>query len=167
MRMIVIKQGTELKALGAQLFDSGALREGALAGLQRLNPQADFARLEPSTVLLVPEQADLREGETSSIGGDAFAAFAEQVRASVDAIVGRVQSGHQGRLDRQTETAAELQSPTLQNLLARIPDLSNEVGAALQVFDEDRKQAEVANTLLQTLEQELAAELDALRKLLG
>lgn len=167
MRMIVIKQGMELNALGAQLFDSGALREGALAGLQRLNPQADFARLEPGTVLLVPEQAGLREAETSSIGGDAFGALAEQVRVSVGAVVARVQSGHKVRLAQQKEAAEVLESLALPPLLEPGFDLGKELNAALQVFEEDLQQATEAETLLQMLPEELAAELAALRKLLG
>jgi hypothetical protein len=165
MRMIVIKQGTDLQALGARLL--GAAREGALQSLQRLNPHVDFKRIEPGTVVLVPEQPGLREGESASVGGEAFGAFSEQARAALEATATRVRSGHEARLAQQKDVAAVLKSPALKRLLEADPDLKKELDAALQVFKDDQQAAKESEKLLKTLQDESAVELAALGKLIG
>ena len=45
MRMIVIKQGTDLQALGTRLFGSTAREDNGLQHLQRLNPHIDFKKI--------------------------------------------------------------------------------------------------------------------------
>lgn len=167
MRMIVVKQSTDLQALGARLFGANALSEGALHGLQRLNPHVDFARIESGTVVLVPEQAGLREGQSASVGGAAFEVFSEQARTALDEIAARVRSGHEARLAQQKDFGALLTSRTLKELLNADPDLKSELDVAQQVFKDDRQAAKESETLLKTLQEQSAIELAALGKLVG
>lgn len=167
MRMIVIKQSTDLQALGARLLGAGGASESALQSLQRLNPHVDFNRIEPGTVLLVTEQPGLREGESASVGGEAFEAFSEQVRAVLEATASRVRSGHEARLAQQKDVAAVLKSPALKKLLESDPDLKKELDAALQVFKDDQRAAKESEKLLKTLQDQSAAELASLTQLLG
>ena len=168
MRMIVIKQRTDLQALGAQLLGAGAAREGALQSLQRLNPHVDFKqRIEPGTVVLVPEQPGLREGESASVGGEAFESFSEQVRAALEATASRVRSGHEARLAQQKDVVAVLKSPALKKMLESDPDLKKDLDAALQVIKDDQQAAKESEKLLKTLQDQSAAELASLTQLLG
>jgi len=167
MRMIVIKQATDLPALGARLLGAGAAHEGALQGLQRLNPHVDFGRLEPGTVLLVPDQPGLCAGESRSVSGEAFDAFEEQVNASVNAAVARVRSGHEALAAQRQEVAALLKSAAVRRLIESDPDLKQELDAAAQVFKQDQQQAKEAEKTMQLLQEQAKAELAALAKLLG
>lgn len=172
MRIIVIKQGTDLQALGARLFGAGPTREGnreaareaGLQSLQRLNPHVDFKRIEPGTVMLVPEQPGLRETETASVGGEAFEAFSEQVREALKATAARVGSGHEARLAQQRDFTAVLKSPALRRLLN--PDLEKELAAALQVFKDDQQAAKESELRLEALREQSDAELAILGKLI-
>ena len=167
MRMIVINQNTDLKALGARLFGIDSARESALAGLQRLNPHVNFDRMEPGTVILVPEQAGLRDGESVSVSGTAFEAFAVQARSAVEGIAAHVRSGHENRLAQQKDFAALLKSPALKRLFESDPDLKKEFDAAQQTFKDDQQAAKESDSLLKALQEQSALELAGLGKLLG
>ena len=168
MRIVVTNRDTpDLQALGARLFGAGTAREGALQELQRLNPHVDFNRIEPGTVVLVPEQPGLRSGKSASVGGEAFEAFSEQARAALEATASRVRSGHEARLAQQKDVAAVLKSPALKRLLESDPDLKKERDAALQVFQEDLQAAKESESLLKALQGQSALELAGLGKLLG
>ena len=167
MRMIVIKQGTDMQALALRVLGSGAAREGAVQGLQRLNPHIDFNRIEPGSVVLVPDQPGAREGESASVSGEAFAAFSEQAKAAVDGAVARVRSGHEARLAEQKDVATVLKAPTLKRLLEADPDLKKELDAALQGFKDDQQAAKESERSMKILQDQVTAELAALGKLLG
>lgn len=167
MRMIVINQSTDLKTLGARLFGTDSVRESALAGLQRLNPHVNFTRIEPGTVILVPEQAGLRDGESASVSGAAFEAFAVQARSAVEDIAAHVRSGHDSRLAQQKDFATLLKSPALQRLFDSDPDLRKELDVVQQIFKDDQLAAKDSESLLKALQEQSALELAGLGKLLG
>ena len=167
MRMIVINQSTDLKTLGARLFGTDSVRESALAGLQRLNPHVDFTRIEPGTVILVPEQAGLRDGESASVSGTAFEAFAVQARSAVEDIAAHVRSGHDSRLAQQKDFAALLNLQALKGLFESDPDVKTELDAAQETFKNDQQAAKDSESLLTVLQEQSALELAGLEKLLG
>ena len=164
MRMIIIKQATDLQALSTRLLTAGAGKEGALLSLQRLNPHVDFNRLDAGTVLLVPDQPGVKTGESTSIGGDAFDAFQEQVRASVDEAVARVRNGYAGLTAQHTEVAAVLKGAALKRALEADPDIKGELERAAQVFKRDQQQAKEAMAQLQALQAQASEELARLAK---
>ena len=167
MRMIVIRQGTDLQSLGARLLSASEGRDAALEQLQRLNPHVDFKRIEPGTVLLVPDLPGLREGETSSVGGQAFEAFHEQLTGSLDAAITRVRRGHEALVQQRQEVNAVLKTASVKRLLEADPDIKPQLAAAAQVFKQDQQQAKDADKMLDSLQQNAAAELASLAKLLG
>lgn len=166
MRMFVIKQATDLQALSAKLLTTGAGKESALQNLQRLNPHVDFNRLDAGTVLLVPDQPGVKTSESSSIGGEAFDAFHEQARASVDAAVTRVREGHDHLSAARTDVAAVLKTAALKRLLEADPDIKKALDEAAQVFKQDQQQAKESIAQLQAFQAQVNEELAQLAKLL-
>ena len=131
MRMIVIKQGTDLQALGTRLFGSTAHKDN---GLQRLNPHIDFKKIEAGTVLFVPDQPGLKTGETNSVSGWVFDEFRAQVSDSIDASATRVREGFATLADERQTINAVLKSAAITRLFEADPDLKPQLEAALQIF---------------------------------
>ena len=131
MRMIVIKQGTDLQALGTRLFGSTAHKDN---GLQRLNPHIDFKKIEAGTVLFVPDQPGLKTGETNSVSGWVFDEFRAQVSDSIDASATRVREGFATLADERQTINAVLKSAAIKRLFEADPALKPQLEAALQIF---------------------------------
>lgn len=166
MRIIVIKQATDLQALGARFAGNASARESGLEQLQRLNPHVDFRRIEPGTVLLVPD-AGVKKGESISVGGQAFEAFREQVQSSLGAAAVQVRQGHQVLADQRQAFSALTKTAAVKRLLDADPDLKPQLAAATAVFKKDQQDAKDAEALLKDLQEGALAELDALGKLLS
>lgn len=167
MRMIVIKQATDLQGLSARLLGQGAGSSTALDALKNLNPHVDFRKIEPGTMLLVPDLPGLHEGEASSVSGDAFEALRVQVLASLDAASARVRSGHEALAAQRSEVAAALRTPGFKRALDTDQQLKAQLDAASEVFKADQAQAKASEETLKALAQQAGAELAALAKVLG
>ena len=167
MRMIVIKQGTDLQALGTRLFGSTAREDNGLQHLQRLNPHIDFKKIEAGTVLFVPDQPGLKKGETNSVSGLVFDEFRAQVSDSIDASATRVREGFARLADERQEINAVLKSAAIKRLLEADPDLKPQLEAALQIFKQDQQDAKNIEKTLKTLQQDALAQLVEVGKLLG
>ena len=167
MRMIVIDKATDLQGLTARLLGAGSANESAMQNLQRLNPHLDLAQLKPGAVVLVPDQPGPREGESASVGGASFAAFAQAASAALEVGAARVRSGHEARLAEQKELQALLKSPALKRALDSDPDLRKQLDALAQGFKDDQQAAKDSERAIKILLGGAAEELAALGKLLG
>ena len=167
MRMIVIDKGTDLQGLTARLLGTADASESAVQNLQRLNPHLDLNRLTPGAVVLVPDQPGLRDGESTSVGGDGFASFAQAASAALELGAARVRSGHDARLAEQKDVQAVLKSPLLKRALESDPDLRKQLDALAQGFKDDQQAAKDSDKAMKALLGESAAELAVLAKLLG
>ena len=163
MRMIVISKTTDVKALSSRLLSAGATKESALQRLQQLNPHVDLKRLDAGTVLLVPDQ--LSDADSSSISGDAFASFQDQVRGAVDAAVAQVRNGYERRDADRADVSAVLKSAVIKRVLEADPDTKKQLEQAAQVFKQDQQQAKEAATQLQAFQKQVSDELAQLGKL--
>lgn len=167
MRMIVIDKGTDLTGLTTRLLGTGGASESAVQNLQRLNPHLDLNRLAPGAVVLVPDQPGLRDGESTSVGGDSFASFAQAASAALDLAAARVRSGHDARLAEQKDVQAVLKSPAVRRVLENDPDLKTQLEALAQGFKDDQQAAKDSDKAMKALLAESAAELAMLAKLLA
>jgi hypothetical protein len=168
MRTFVVEKGTHsLKSLSTLLLGNKAGSASALDQLKNLNPHVDFKKIEPGTVLLIPDVPGLRGAAGASVTGDAFDELREQVLASVRAAGARVSSGYDARLNEQKEVAAVLKSGGLERALKADPELKPQIFAATQVFKQDQQQAKAADETLKALQQQATAELAQLAKTLG
>jgi hypothetical protein len=167
MRMIVIKQSTDLQALATRLLGGAAGHEAGLQQLQRLNPHVDFKRIEPGSVLLVPDRPGFQRGESSSVSGQAVDALRTQLEGALQAVSARVREGHESIAGDRQDVAAVLKSAAVRRLIEADPDLAPQVEAATKVFKEDQLRAKESEKLLKQLHDGGIAELDALAKLLS
>lgn len=88
MRVTVIdKKNLQVfsKLLGDKIGSGSALER-----LKNLNPHVDFKKIEPGTVLLIPDAPGFRDAESFSVTGGAFDALREQMLASVDIAASRL-----------------------------------------------------------------------------
>jgi LysM repeat protein len=166
MRMIVIEKASDLKALQAQLLANADDKEATLQQLQRLNPHVDFQRIEPGTVLLVPDRPGIAKDATTPVTADAADEFSKQVGAALDAADTRVRQGYQTLAAQRQEVTAVIKTAAVKRLLESDPDLSRQLDAAAKVFKDDQQRAKDAEATLKTLREGGKAELDTLAKLL-
>ena len=164
MRMTVVNKAADAASLVSQLGVDGAGKAHLLLQMQRLNPHVDFKRIEPGTVLLVPDQPGLKAGETSSVGGQAFDAFRDQVTGSMEAATRRVRQGHEALAAQRAEVNAVLKTAALKRLLEADPDLKPQLDAAAEVFKQDQQRAKDADATLKILQDGVLAELAVLAK---
>lgn len=139
----------------------------ALEQLKNLNPHVDFKKIEPGTVLLIPDALGFHDAESFSVTGHAFDALREQMLASVDAAASRLRGGYEALLTEQKEVAVVLKSAAVKRAIKADPDLEPQIEAATQVFKQDQQQARDAEKTMQTLQEQAAAELASLTQLLG
>jgi len=167
MRTFVVGKGTHsLESLSTLLLGNKASSASAVEQLKNLNPHVDFEKIEPGTVLLIPDVPGLRGAAGSSVTGDAFDELREQVLASVKAAGARVSRGYDARLNEQKEVAALLKADGLKRALKAAPELMPQIDAAMQVFEQDQQQAKAADETLKALQQQTTAELAQLAKTL-
>ena len=165
MRVIVVnKENLEAfsKLMGDKIGSGSALEQ-----LKNLNPHVDFKKIEPGTVLLIPDGPRFRNVESVSITGDAFNALSEQMLASVDASASRLRAGFDALLTEQKEVVGVLKTPAVKQAIEADPDLKPQIDAATLVFKQDEQLAKDAEKVMQTLKEQVAAELASLTQLLG
>lgn len=167
MRMIVTDKKTSLRTLGIRLLDDEADRVSALEQLKTVNPHVDFKKIEPGTVLLIPDTPGFRDAESASVTGDAFDALREQIVVSVAAAASRLRGGYEALRAEQKEVAVVLKSAAVKRAIETDADLKPQIDAATQVFKQDQQQARDAEKTMQTLQEQVAEELASLTKLLG
>ena len=167
MRVIVTDKKTDLRALSSRLWGDEAGRGSALDKLKNLNPHVDFKKIEPGTVLLIPDAPGFRDTESFSVTAGAFDALREQMLASVNAAASRLRGGYKALMAEQKGVAEVLNSAAVKRAIEADPDLKPQIEAATQVFKQDQQQARDAEKTLQILQEQAAAELASLTKLLG
>ena len=167
MRMIIIDRASDLKALETQLFANADGKEATLQQLQRLNPHVDLQRIEPGTVLLVPDRPGIAKDATTPVTAGAVDEFSKQVGDALDSAGARVRQGYQALAAQRQEVTAVLKTAAAKRLLESDPDLSRQLEAAAKVFKDDQQRAKDAEATLKTLREGSKAELDTLAKLLA
>ena len=167
MRMIVIKQATDLASVATGLLGGTGGKEAGLQQLQRLNPHVDIQNIAPGTVLLVPDRAGLAAGGGSSVSGQAFEGLRTQVLASTAAAAPRVRQGFDALASDRTDVTAVLKTAAVRRVVDGNPDLKPQLDAAAQVFKQDQQRAKDADRALKVMQDGALAELDALAKRLS
>jgi hypothetical protein len=166
MQVIVIDKNN-LQAF-TQLLGDKIGSGGALEQLKNLNPHVNFKKkIEPGTVLLIPDALGFHDAESFSVTGHAFDALREQMLASVDAAASRLRGGYEALLTEQKEVAVVLKSAAVNRAVKADPDLKPQIEAATQVFKQDQQQAKDAEKTMQTLREQAAVELASLAQLPG
>lgn len=173
MRIIVIKEAADLQTLSSTLFniDSSATgnavaHKATLERIKSLNPQVDFQSMAAGTVLLLPDAPELKDSESQSIAGDAFADFTNHLTEGFKTVVKRVRSGAKVlAADREAVTAV-LTTEAVKNLIKSDSLLEKQLDGASKEFSIEQEKALEAAKQVDLMQEAVALELTALAGLL-
>jgi hypothetical protein len=169
MRMFILKKGSDLQGMSAELLKSGAADTDTgrvtLERIKELNPHVDFQRLDAGTVLLVPDAPDIKAGAAASVGGEAFDGFVGDVRSGLGASSTRIKQGFERIADDRSAVSAALKTASLKRLVQSDPALKKQLEAADLQFKADIKRGEEAQAALQRAQEQAIEELTALKRM--
>jgi hypothetical protein len=160
MRVLVINSRSDVQSLKAR------------PEIEKLNPHVDFKKIEPGTVLLLPDPpaATGTAGtatEGKSIQGQVFDDLQSEVTKAVEASGARVRRGYEALTEEAKEVNAVLKTAAVKRLVDADPDLKQQADAAAAVFKQDAADAKAADQALRSIQQQATEELGNLAKLLG
>lgn len=157
MGMLVLKQGQTLQSLGSRL-GSGV----SISRLKAMNPHLDLDRLEPGTVLLVPDGVEGAE----SVAGDAFDGLAGDLKEGLKAVKARVQHTRTRSESLQKDVSAILKSAAFKRAMEGDAELKAQAEAAELRLKAKRSTGKQTEESLSALEKLVDEELAVLAKLL-
>lgn len=170
MRMLVIKQETDLQALSTRLLSarlSSGKAESAIESLRALNPHLDLQKLAAGTVLLVPDTPSFKASASSSVAADVFDGFEQLVRSGLDAAAAKLKAGNEARAAQHADVAAVLKTSTVKRVIESDAELKQQLEAETKTFKEDQQRAAEAEQMLQDATKGARIDLAFLSKLLG
>lgn len=170
MRMLVIKQDTDVEALAGSLLSArlgDSQGAAALARLQALNPHVDFRRLRAGTVLLVPSERAFKASASDSVAGQALAGFTETVQTALNAAVERTRAGLESRATERTDVQAVFRLAAVKRLLDSDPELKQFATDASKSFQDDERLSKENERALSTSAKAALVKLKDLDKLVG
>ena len=170
MRILVIKQDTDLPALSGRLLSarlSGEQADSTLKALQDLNPHADLKKLRAGTVLLVPEAPGFKVSASDAVGDETFAGFQRLVKAALSGAAENLKAGDAERSGERDEFAAVIKRAAVKRIIDSDAELKQQVADAAKAHKEEEQQAEQAEQTLATASDAALAKLTELGKLLG
>ena len=159
MRLIVIEQASDWPALGAS--------QATLDQVKRLNPHVvDFQRLEAGTVLLLPDSPELKTKDSQSPGGNAFEDFVAHTIEAFKAVAQRMSLSAEALAADRAAVNATLKIAAVKRQIESDPLLQKQLDEANNEFTDAQKKALEAASQVESMQKELGAELEALRKML-
>jgi hypothetical protein len=168
--MVVIKQNTNLQALGTRLLSSslaGGQTDPALAALQALNPHVDLNKVTAGTVLLVPDTPNFDASASDPVSGDVIDDFRAMVSEGLAAAATRLKVANEARSVQRADVTAVLKLAAVKKAIEANADLKAEVEEGLKASKDDAQQATEAEKILESATKGALAELTSLANLLG
>lgn len=164
MRFYVVKQDTELKALGQALFKGN--RKALSDRLVAANPHVDFGRVEAGAVLLVPDAADAREGEAASVSQAGFERFEREFALALRAAGERIRREAGRRNDSDKEAEKLLKSASMRKLAESDAVVRDGLSSATEYLRSRARETKDADVRLDAIEGGLMEEIGKLQRLL-
>ena len=172
MRVIVVNSRADAQTVASRLARERAGRP--VDEIEKLNPHVDFTRIEPGTVILVPdrrsppaEAAEEDDDKDRSIQGRAFDDLREQTTNAFEGGSERIRRGYEALASETKEVSALLKSAPVKRAMESDPELKSQVEEAAAVFKQDAADAKAAEQTLKSMKDLMEKELDAIAKLLG
>ena len=174
MRLIVIEQASDWPAVSATLLKKPARGKASapeagqalLDQVKRLNPHVDFQRLEAGTVLLLPDSPELNTKDSQSLGGNAFEDFAAHTNEGFKAVAQRMSLSAEALAADRAAVNATLKIAAVKRQIESDPLLQKQLDEANREFADAQKKAQDAAGQVETMQKEMGAELEALRRML-
>lgn len=170
MRMLVIKQESDLQSLKARLLDtklSSDKADAAMQSLQALNPHLDMKKLTPGAILLIPDEPGFKAEATSAVAGEPIDELQQLVRSGVDSATAKLEHGNEARAAQRVELTAALKTAAVKRAIDSDPQLKQQAEDAAKASKADEEQSAKALQTLQAAGKGMQAELAKLAKLLG
>lgn len=167
MRILVTNQ-QQLSAEGLKQNLLKADTTGAaLAKLQRLNPHVDFTRIQPGTVILLPEDPLLEPEAGFVASGDAFTSLSADLTRALDTASTQIKARLAQNSAEQKALVTALKVRGIAAQIAADPDLSAQVKAAAERSADVAKKGAADQKALDDTRRDIAEDLAALGRLLG
>jgi len=168
MRLVVIKQPTDLQTLAGTLLRKGTPQDAVASTLDRvktLNPHVDLARIGAGTVLVLPDAPAIADNAGNSPGSDAFSGFGADVTAGFTAAAWVVSASVDALTANRAAVAAVLKTAAVRRLIDSDPALKQQVDSTAAQFDVEKRQAGDAVKQFESLRKRATDELAVLAKL--
>lgn len=169
MRMIVIKEDTDLEALSGTLLRArlGASKtDAALELLKALNPHV-VGRLRPGSVVLVPDEPSFKPSVTDPVANETFEDFRKLVHDDLLAAAKKLKTGNAARAAERAEVTATVKGAAGKRLIESDAELKQQVADATKAIKEEQQHDEQAAQSLEAASKAALAKLAELGKLLG
>ncbi len=170
MRMLVIKQDTDVAALSGRLLSArlnADQADAALASLQTLNPHVDLKNLRSGTVLVVPDAPSFKVSATDSFLGEVLDPLERVMKSALDDAAVKLKAGHDTRSAERAEVAKALRTTAFKRVVETDPELKQQVASAGEALKKEQAEAEQAEQAVAAAGKAALAALAALGKLLG
>jgi phytoene/squalene synthetase len=170
MRMIVIKQDTDLEALKGNLLKARTATgqaDSALAALQKLNPHADLTKLSPGQVLLVPDLSAFKVTASDPVLGGALDQFRQVISDSLDRTAASLKTAQAADDAVRADVTAAFNTAGVQRLMGSDAALKQQVADVTKTFQQDQDQAKQAASDFAAASTAALAKLTQLSKLMG
>ena len=146
MRMIVIKEDTDLEALSGTLLRArlGASKtDAALESLKALNPHV-VGRLRPGSVVLVPDEPSFKPSVTDPVANETFEDFRKLVHDDLLAAAKKLKTGNAARAAERAEVTATVKGAAGKRLIESDAELKQQVADATKAIKEEQQHDEQA-----------------------
>jgi hypothetical protein len=172
--MPVLVVGTEknFAALRPRLFTgrvSTRDARGVAAAIRAANPDINLDRLEPGTVLTVPEGVGARVGRELSLDQsvpEALGALANEASAVLDELVAAAKAREREDASERRSLAKALRSKEVQAAMRQEPALKRDVEAVRKAVDDEEAGSKERLAGVERARKEWLAEIDELKALL-
>lgn len=166
LRTMIIREKTDLKALGERVLNArlaSGKAEAAIETLRRLNPHANLDQLQPGTVLFVPDAPGFKASASVSGQADAFDDFRKLVADGLSQAEEALKTGMGRRADERNETAAGLKAA--RRIVANDQDILKQLDLAEESLARDKELDAKEASEFETTAKAIAAAVDQLGKL--
>jgi hypothetical protein len=172
MRVIVIKQATDLASLRTMLFKSSngatpAAADASIERLQALNPHVDFQRIAAKTVLLLPDDPVMGASGSGTIADDALAEFSANLGAGFKVAAERARVGAEAVAAERAAVTQAMKNPVVAKQIEADPLLREQLARAGDASAAELKNAQAAIKQVEAMRKTATEELRVLRELLG
>ena len=174
MRLIVIKQASDLQTLSAGLLKKPAASHGSVHEVSRatleqvkiLNPHLDLQNLEAGTVLLLPDSPELSDADSQPLAGTSFNDFVAHVNEGFKAVTQGMRISAEELAAERSAVNAVLKTAAVKRQIESDPLLLKQLDEANSEFTDAQKQAQDAASQVEAMQKDMSTELEALRGML-
>jgi hypothetical protein len=174
MRLIVIKQASDLQSLSARLLkkpsggraSSHEIGQATLEQVKQLNPHVDFQRIDAGTVLLLPDTPELKDTDSQSLAGDAFEDFITHTSEGFKAVAQRMRNNAETLAADRAAVNATVKTAAVKRLIESDPLLKKQLDEVSSEFSDEQKKTQEAARQLEAMQKDMNVELAVLKGML-